>query len=119
MRKGRLSSLPVGGAFQPREGVPATGKSPEPAGWKAYPTQSGAIVRIAETSPQAFDKHPVRINVGCHKTGLVGREDNIMTAKPKRAFIAAAQGVPLLVIVITGHEQPGNAERARALEAVD
>jgi YesN/AraC family two-component response regulator len=24
-----------------------------------------------------------------------------------------------LVIVITGHEQPGNAERARALEAVD
>jgi CheY-like chemotaxis protein len=42
-----------------------------------------------------------------------------MTAKPNRAFIAAAQGVPWSVIVITSHEQPGKAERARALGAVD
>ena len=42
-----------------------------------------------------------------------------MTAKPKRAYIAVAQGVPWLVIVSTGREQPGNAEWAPALEAVD
>ena len=35
---GRLSSLPVSGAFQPRGHTAATGKSPEPAGWKACPT---------------------------------------------------------------------------------
>ena len=40
---GRLSSLPVHGAFQPHQSILATGKSPEPAGWKACPTYSGAV----------------------------------------------------------------------------
>ena len=31
----------------------------------------------------------------------------------------AAQHVPMPVVVITGHDQPGNAERLRALGAVD
>jgi len=31
----------------------------------------------------------------------------------------AAQHVPLPVVVITGHDQPGNAERVRALGAVE
>ena len=30
-----------------------------------------------------------------------------MIAKPKRAFMAVAQRVPVPVIVTTGHEQPG------------
>ena len=45
---GGLSSLPVSGAFQPRVAFPATGKSPEPAGWKACPTHSPVIARTAE-----------------------------------------------------------------------
>src|ERR1035441_3541283 len=57
---GRLFSLPVGGAFQPRWPFLATGKWPEPAGWKACPTHSTARARIAEPARQRSFHEPPR-----------------------------------------------------------
>ena len=61
------------------------------------------------SAPHAFDKVLVPINVTASKLGLVGREDNEITAKTSQDRLAAAQRLPVPVVATTGDDQPGNA----------